>query len=247
VVDIDAVVHPRLECSSVLIEVDGSEEPRHPFGVGGGEAPYRVDHHSDQARGDYTAVRVFDNRPEDRDESGRVAPSRAAATVERQPRITPGGIADVRWWAYCSDTMARVAQITRDLPNECESPVLCGGLRPEACERSRAEGFDVAAVVFRRLFGRSRLPPLIDQPAERIRGAEIGARTRESVLEATEDPFLPGRAADQMDCVNGPLLPDPIHPADSLLEPHRIPRQLEIHDDPTRSVEIEPLAGRVGG
>ena len=42
-------------------------------------------------------------------------------------------------------------------------------------------------------------------------------------------------------------LADPIDTANSLLEAHWIPRQLEVDHDPGYVVKIEPLAGGIGG
>src|SRR5436309_14236730 len=46
--------------------------------------------------------------------------------------------------------------------------------------------------------------------------------------------------------MNRALLADAIDPADPLLQTHRIPRQLEIDDDPAALMEVESLAGGVG-
>ncbi len=42
-------------------------------------------------------------------------------------------------------------------------------------------------------------------------------------------------------------LADAIDAADALLESHRVPRQLEVDDEPALPVEVEPLRGGVGG
>src|SRR6185369_13155017 len=51
----------------------------------------------------------------------------------------------------------------------------------------------------------------------------------------------------QVKHVYGPALTDSIDAADSLLEPHRIPRQLEVDDDTADVVQVQPFAGGVGG
>ena len=65
-------------------------------------------------------------------------------------------------------------------------------------------------------------------------------------LKTDEHSRLVAVARNQMEDVHRPALPDSVDPADALLEPHRIPRQLEIDDEPTRPLEIESLAGGVG-
>ena len=50
-----------------------------------------------------------------------------------------------------------------------------------------------------------------------------------------------------MKSVHTALLADPIHPADALLEPHRIPWQLQVDDDPTAVVEIQSFSSRTRG
>ena len=52
---------------------------------------------------------------------------------------------------------------------------------------------------------------------------------------------------EQANRVNASRLPDSVDPADALLEPQRIPRQLEIDDDAAAMMEIQPLAGGVRG
>ena len=45
--------------------------------------------------------------------------------------------------------------------------------------------------------------------------------------------------------MNRPLLSDPVHATNPLLEPHRVPRQLEVDDGSARQLQVEPLARRV--
>lgn len=49
----------------------------------------------------------------------------------------------------------------------------------------------------------------------------------------------------EMKYVDAPLLADPVHTADSLLEPHRIPRQFEIDDSATVLVQVQAFAGGI--
>ena len=46
--------------------------------------------------------------------------------------------------------------------------------------------------------------------------------------------------------MDGPALADAVDPSDSLLEPHRVPRQLEVDHDAAPMVEIQPFARRIG-
>src|SRR5262245_31469606 len=78
--------------------------------------------------------------------------------------------------------------------------------------------------VFAAAFGRERL--------ERISGADFSAGDRESRAQPLEDACLSGAGGDEMKRVNGALLADAIDATDALLEPHRIPWQLEIDDEP---------------
>src|SRR4029079_9068969 len=64
--------------------------------------------------------------------------------------------------------------------------------------------------------------------------------------QTLKDPHFSGSAGDQMKGVDAASLADAINAAHSLLEPHRIPRQFEVHDDPAVVVQVEPFAGSVG-
>ena len=46
--------------------------------------------------------------------------------------------------------------------------------------------------------------------------------------------------------VHGALLSEPIDAADALLEPQRIPRQLDVDDEPAAVMQVQPFAGRIG-
>ena len=50
-----------------------------------------------------------------------------------------------------------------------------------------------------------------------------------------------------MEGMHAAFLADPIDASNALLEPHRIPRQLEVDDRTAAFVQIEPLAGGIGG
>ena len=63
--------------------------------------------------------------------------------------------------------------------------------------------------------------------------------------EPLEDIPLRRVAPYQVQCVHAPALTDPIDPPDPLLQPHRVPRQLDVDDEATPSVEVEPFAGGV--
>ena len=80
----------------------------------------------------------------------------------------------------------------------------------------------------------------------RVGGGDVLLRARDSRSEPIEHSRLAGVPGDEMDGVNRADLADAIDAADSLLEPHRIPRQLEIHDEPAAVMQVQPLASRVG-
>ena len=48
------------------------------------------------------------------------------------------------------------------------------------------------------------------------------------------------------DRVHGAALPEAIDAADALLEPQRIPRQLDIDDQPAAMMQVEAFAGGIG-
>ena len=50
----------------------------------------------------------------------------------------------------------------------------------------------------------------------------------------------------QVDRVHRPRLADAIDPADALLEADRIPRQLEVDDEPAVALEIQPFRAGIG-
>jgi hypothetical protein len=83
--------------------------------------------------------------------------------------------------------------------------------------------------------------------AERVGRAKVGLRRKDPGAQPREDSRLPGAARNQVNGVDDPLLPDPIDAADALLEPHRVPRQLEVHDEAASAMEVQPLGRGVGG
>src|ERR1700681_2031972 len=82
---------------------------------------------------------------------------------------------------------------------------------------------------------------------ERVGRADVLARQSDACLEPIEDARLAGVARDEIEGVNAGRLTDAIDAVNTLLEAHRIPRQLEIDDDAARLVKVQPLAGGVGG
>src|SRR5436190_7302641 len=62
-----------------------------------------------------------------------------------------------------------------------------------------------------------------------------------------EHALLDRARMKQSDRVNDLLLPDPIDTADALLEPQRIPWQLDIDDQPALMMKIQSFAGGIGG
>src|SRR6185503_7870904 len=77
----------------------------------------------------------------------------------------------------------------------------------------------------------------------RIRGADVELCASNARAEPLQHTHFGRARRNQMKHVNTPLLADAIDAADTLLEPHRIPGQLEVHDDPTAAMEVETLAG----
>ena len=67
------------------------------------------------------------------------------------------------------------------------------------------------------------------------------ARSRDSTRVS------PVPAAIRWNGMHGPALADAVDAADALLEPHRVPRQFKIDDEPAGVMQIEPFAGGVGG
>src|SRR5947209_13014960 len=67
---------------------------------------------------------------------------------------------------------------------------------------------------------------------EGIGGADVGVRSRDALAQALENPHLARAARDEMDRVDSAPLAEAVDAPDPLLEPHRIPRELEVDDDP---------------
>src|SRR6516162_5606949 len=76
--------------------------------------------------------------------------------------------------------------------------------------------------------------------------ADLCSGGRETSSQAIGNAHLAGVGGDQMNGMNGPALTDAIDAADALLEPHRIPRQLEIDDKAAVLVKVEALGGGIG-
>ena len=66
------------------------------------------------------------------------------------------------------------------------------------------------------------------------------------VAAAREDRTGAGSPADQVDCVDPPLLSDAVDSADPLFEPHGIPWKFQIDDETTGVLQVQPLSRRVG-
>jgi hypothetical protein len=81
---------------------------------------------------------------------------------------------------------------------------------------------------------------------ERIVPADVRARLRKAGLQTEEHSRLAAVSCDQMNDVHGPALPDSVNPPDALLEPDGIPWQLEVDDEATPLLQIEPFASGVG-
>ena len=81
---------------------------------------------------------------------------------------------------------------------------------------------------------------------QRIPGTDIGLRAGDAQPKTVKNAHFRGPAGDEMKGMDTPALTDPIDAADSLLEPHRIPWQLEIHDDSAVVVQVQPFTGCIG-
>ena len=79
-----------------------------------------------------------------------------------------------------------------------------------------------------------------------VSAIELGPRLRDPRPKTLEKACLAGLARDEMEHVNGPALADAIDTANPLLEPHRIPGQLEVDHGPAAVLEIEPFACGIG-
>ena len=67
---------------------------------------------------------------------------------------------------------------------------------------------------------------------------------RRSRLASTVCSAVP--SAKQVDGVHRACLADAIDPADALLEANRIPRELEIDDEPACALKVQALRARIG-
>ena len=81
---------------------------------------------------------------------------------------------------------------------------------------------------------------------ERICAADVGVRPCDAELKPREQLRLTAAARDQVNDVHRAALADPVDASDALLEPHRIPRQLQVDDESARLLEIESLARGIG-
>ena len=72
-------------------------------------------------------------------------------------------------------------------------------------------------------------------------------RSGDPPFEALENPHLRGVARDEMKRMDRSALSDAIHASCTLLEPHRVPRQLQVDDHPAVMMKIEPFSCRVRG
>ena len=73
------------------------------------------------------------------------------------------------------------------------------------------------------------------------------AGTALSQPQALEHTFLDRARMKQPDGMNAPLLAESIDAADALLEAQRIPRQLQIDDEPAAVMQVQSFTRGVGG
>ena len=57
---------------------------------------------------------------------------------------------------------------------------------------------------------------------------------------------LPRRRMKEPNRVHRALLSEPVDAADALFEPQRVPRQLDVDDEPAAMMQVESLAGGIG-
>jgi hypothetical protein len=81
---------------------------------------------------------------------------------------------------------------------------------------------------------------------ERIRRAKVGLRTSHARTQTSKQTHFAGAGGNQVERVDGAALTDAIDTADALLDAHRIPRELEVDDEPAVMVKVETLRCRVG-
>ena len=72
------------------------------------------------------------------------------------------------------------------------------------------------------------------------------ARERKARPEPRQNAGLAGAVGDQVKGVDPAALADAVHAPDALLEPHRVPRQLEVDHQPAGVMQVQAFGGRVG-
>jgi hypothetical protein len=82
---------------------------------------------------------------------------------------------------------------------------------------------------------------------ERIGGANVRLRAGYARRQRAEHRRLARRVRNEMKRVHRPALSDAIDAADSLLESHRVPWQLEVDDDTTRALQVQAFTRSVRG
>ena len=121
------------------------------------------------------------------------------------------------------------------------------GLHERARHRD-APGFGLTLVFEGRRPERSvRLCRLIvSRVAERIRSADVGPCAGNTHLKSRQHVRFAAVARNQMKDMDRTMLADSVDPANALFQPHWIPRQFQVHDEPAGVLEIESFAGGVG-
>jgi len=82
---------------------------------------------------------------------------------------------------------------------------------------------------------------------ERTARANIGLRPCDPASKTMKNAYFSGSVGDEVKGVDTPSLTNPVDATDSLLEPHWIPWQFEIHHNPARVVKIQSFARGIGG
>jgi hypothetical protein len=117
------------------------------------------------------------------------------------------------------------------------------GRRERACQPKAARfGRDVDRARAKRIFAAS-----IQRTVEWIGRRDVGLRARDPSAKLVEEAELTRAGANQMKCVYRASLSDAVDTADTLLQSHGIPWQLQIDDDAAALMQVETFARRVGG
>src|SRR5207245_4217654 len=89
------------------------------------------------------------------------------------------------------------------------------------------------------------IPPAFEVTEDRLHLAHHQLEEVDALVEDRQDALLDRAGEAEVEDLDGLGLPDAVQPADALLDPHRVPRQVEV-DQAVAELEVEPLAADVG-